>query len=97
MSRVNAFIAELVKAANDTGSDTRFKKGQLLERAIITICELREEAGIPRTKKADEAIAYLQAVEIAISQKSEDDQLVRKALLLAAGMIRDLHIILNNH
>lgn len=93
MSGLNALIGDLVKAANTSGSTPQSKREYLLERAIITIFELREEAGIPRTKKSDDVLAYLQAVAIGISHKAADDQLVIKALLLAAGMIRDLHII----
>ena len=93
MSRVNALIADLVRAANDSGRSTQYQKRLLLNRAIDMIGEIRERAGIPHTNEANKAIGFLKAVEITIERDGADDELINKALLLAAGMIRDLYII----
>ncbi len=93
MSEVNAFIAKLVKAANDTEADSSLRKRDLLERAVVMISELTEVAELPRTRKAKEAVAYLQSVEIQASRKEASDRAVREALLVAAGLIRELYII----
>ncbi|WP_171520607.1 hypothetical protein [Ensifer canadensis] len=47
MSRTTAFIAELVWAANQSQHLTTFEKRRMLERAVATIRDMREQAGIP--------------------------------------------------
>ncbi len=96
MSRLNALIADLLRAANDSGRGSYNQKRLLLERAITIICELREQAGIPRTTEAAKSLAFLRAVEITIDRNAANHELVMKALLLAAGMIRDLSIIIRD-
>jgi len=96
MVHPTALIAELVKAANETGTNKLHLNHQLIERAIVAICELSEVAELRSNRKVEDAVAYLQGVELQISRSESSDHAVRSALLFAAGMIRELHIILSD-
>ena len=95
MSSVNDFVSELVRAANVVEKLRDDEKGRLLARAVRTIRDLRIEIGIPASLNSkDAAIELLEAcARIEDGRASPDD--VRVALLDAAGMIRDLHIVLD--
>ncbi|KSV76056.1 hypothetical protein N185_16540 [Sinorhizobium sp. GW3] len=93
MSLTTYFIAELARAANQVGNLTATEKRRLLERAVITIREMRDEVGIPPSRTAGDAVIDLQTTAAAMERRSDDH--VRAALLDAADMIRTLHIILD--
>ncbi|CAN7659985.1 MULTISPECIES: hypothetical protein [Ensifer] len=46
MSLATAFISELVLVANQVAGLTAFEQRRLLERAVVTIREMRENVGI---------------------------------------------------
>lgn len=95
MTSVNEFIAELVRAANAVDQIRDFEVRRLLDRAVTTIRDMRETIGIPPSQTGADALIYLQTVSAQIDVGSVGDEAIRAALLDAAGMIRDLHIVLD--
>ncbi len=92
MSLTTAFISELVWAANQADHLTSFEKHRLLERAAVTIREMREQVGISASKTEPDPVIDLQTTAVRIEMHDGDD--VRSALLNAANMIRTLRIML---
>lgn len=92
MSLTTAFISELVWAANQADHLTSFEKRRLLERAVVTIREMREQVGISTSTEPDPVID-LQTTAVRIEMHDGDD--VRSAFLNAAGMMRALRIVLD--
>ncbi|MEI3855957.1 MULTISPECIES: hypothetical protein [Ensifer] len=88
-----AFISELVWAANQVEHPTNFEKRRLLERAVVTIREMRDEVGVPERKTELDPVIDLQTTAAGIERRTHDH--VKAALLDAADMIRILRIILD--
>ncbi len=95
MSTATDFISELVRAANEVELLTDREKRRLLERSVTAILDMRETIGIPPSKTTADAVIDLQATEFRIMRGTASTEEVRAALLTAAGMIRDLHIIID--
>ncbi|MFN7023698.1 MAG: hypothetical protein ACK4QP_04120 [Pseudorhizobium sp.] len=95
MSTTTDFIAELVRAANEVDLLTGREKRRLLERSVTAIRDMREAIGIRRSGTGDDAVIDIQTVEVLLTQGQATDEQVKAALLDAAGMIRDLHIVLD--
>lgn len=95
MSLTTDFIGELVRDANRMGRLDAFQKRRMLERAVATIADLRVSAGIP-TGPGRDIVLDIHATALSVERGWRDDNQVRDAFLLAAGMIRDLHIILDS-
>jgi hypothetical protein len=93
MSLTTAFVSELIWAANQAPNLTAFEKRRLLERAVITIRDMREQAGIPSSNTEADAVIDLQMTAAAIDNRT--DTQIRAALLDAADMIRTLRILLD--
>lgn len=87
------FISELVWAANQVEHLTNFEKRRLLERAVFTIREMRDQVGIPESKTEAVPVIDLQTTAVGIERRTHDQ--VMAALLDAADMIRILRIILD--
>ncbi|NKL23672.1 hypothetical protein GFM07_32285 [Rhizobium leguminosarum bv. viciae] len=85
------FISELVRAANEADKLTSVEVTGLLDRAITTVRELREQAGIVPLVGRD-ALIYVQTVSAGSDRVSREQW--HHGLLHAAEMIRDLHIVL---
>lgn len=95
MTVTNSFIAELVRDANRLENLDDYQKRRMLERAVTTIRDMRETIGIPSGPGRDSVVdIHTVALSIEHGWRSDDD--VRNALLQAAGMIRDLHIVLDS-
>lgn len=95
MSTTTDFIAELVRAANKVEKLTDYERRRLFERAVTTIKDLRETIGIPSAQDDADRIVGLQVLVAARGIQAKEPSEVREALLTAAGMIRDLHIVLD--
>ncbi|MGV1776784.1 hypothetical protein ACQZ6H_17825 [Agrobacterium fabrum] len=95
MTLINSFIAELIRDANLLDHLDDYQKRRLLERAVITIRDMRETIGIPPGPGRDRLLE-IQTVALSIELGWRCDEEVRNALLLAAAMIRDLHIVLDS-
>ncbi|MGV2132589.1 hypothetical protein ACQZ4O_05135 [Agrobacterium vitis] len=95
MSITTDFIAELIRGANQLDHIDAFQKRRLLERAVITIREMREAIGMTSGPGRDVALD-IHTTALSIEKGWRPDDQVRDALLTAAAMIRDLHIILDS-
>lgn len=95
MTVTNSFIAELVRDANKLDHLDDYQKRRMLERAVTTIRDMRETIGIPPGAGRD-SLVDLHAVALSVERGWRSDEEVRNALLQAAGMIRDLHIVLDS-
>ncbi len=93
MSLTTAFISELVWAANQVEHLTAFEKRRLLERAVVTIREMRAQVGIPGSKTEPDPMIDIQTTAACIETRTGDQ--IRAALLDAANMIRTLRIMLD--
>ncbi|CDN58486.1 Hypothetical protein RG1141_PB01380 (plasmid) [Neorhizobium galegae bv. officinalis bv. officinalis str. HAMBI 1141] len=93
MSSTTDFIAELVRAANEVEKLQGEEARRLLNRAITTIRDMRETIGIPGGHTAADAVIDLQTAAVALGNRSHEQ--IKTALLDAASMIRDLHIVLD--
>ncbi|OOO17788.1 hypothetical protein BS627_19845 [Agrobacterium salinitolerans] len=95
MSLTNSFIAELIRDANRLDHLDDYQKRRMLERAVARIRDTRETIGIPSGSSRDSLID-LHTIALSIESGWRSDEEVRNALLRAAGMIRDLHIVLDS-
>lgn len=95
MTVTNSFIAELIRDANLLDHLDGYQKRRMLERAVTTIRDMRETIGIPPGPGRDRLLE-IQTVALSIELGWRSDEEVRNALLLAAAMIRDLHIVLDS-
>lgn len=95
MSTTTHLVSELVRAANEVERLTGYERQCLFERAVATIKDMRETIGIPSAQADADKIVELQLVVAIRGVRARDANEVREALLTAAGMIRDLHIILD--
>lgn len=95
MTLTTDFIAELVRDANQMRRLDTYQKRRMLERAVITIRDMRETIGIPRGPGRD-AVLDIHTTALSIEQGWRSDEEVRGAFLMAARMIRDLHIMLES-
>lgn len=94
MTSTNDFIAEIIRAANRVERLGNPEKRRLLRRAVVTISNLRERTGIPSSNTNHDAVFDLQAIEVSVERRKPGE--IKKALLMAADMIRTLHIVLDS-
>ena len=95
MTLTNSFIAELVRDANRLVHLDSWQKRRMLERAVTTIRDMRETIGIPSGPGRD-CLLDIHTIALSIERGWGSDEEVRNALLQAAAMIRDLHIVLDS-
>ena len=95
MGLTNNFISELVRDANRMERLDAFQKRRMLERAVATIADLRDAVGIPKGPGRD-IVTDIHTTALSVERGWRNDDQVRDAFLLAAGMIRDLHIVLDS-
>jgi hypothetical protein len=89
------FIAGLIRAANEVEKLHGEEARRLLNRAITVIRDMRETIGIPRSRTAADVVIDLQTTAVALGLGNRSPEQVKAALLDAAGIIRDLHIVLD--
>jgi hypothetical protein len=94
MSGVTEFVAELFRAANEVEKLTAFEKKRLLERAVATIRDMRDQTGIAGGSLDEDPVIDFQTIAASIARRS--DETAKAALLDAAGIIRTLKIILDD-
>ncbi|TQX91276.1 hypothetical protein EQW76_00610 [Rhizobium sp. rho-13.1] len=97
MNGINEFISELVRAANQVDKLGDFEKKRLLDRSVATIREMRRAIGIPSSGTTHDEVIDLQTVAAKVGAIALTSSDVRSSLLNAAGMIRDLHIIIDTN
>jgi hypothetical protein len=93
LSNTTEFISGLVRAANEYERLTSNEVTRLLERAVATIRELREQAGITPIAGRD-ALIYVQTVSAGSDRIPKEEWY--HGLLHAAEMLRDLHIVVDS-
>jgi hypothetical protein len=93
LSDVNNLIADLIRAANEVEKIGDYEIRRLIKRADAAIRDMRWEVGIPPSPMARDALIEIYIVGEHLGNYSHDQ--VKAALLSAAGMIRDLHIVLD--
>lgn len=93
MSLTTAFIAELIKAANEADRLSRFEIKRLLNRSVATIREMREQTGIPGSSRAKDVVINFQVAAARVDALAEEE--IRDNLLDAADIIRTLKILLD--
>ncbi len=95
MTNTTAFISELIRAANEVEKLGDFEKRRLLDRAAVMIRDMREAAGIPNSHTTADGLIDLQAAAVALGRGQRTPSQTKAAMLAAAGMIRDLYIVLD--
>jgi hypothetical protein len=95
MSAVTDFVSELVRAANEVPKLTDLERRRLFERSVTTIRAMRETIGIPSAQVDADKVVELQQLVAATGIRARSPEEVADALLTAAGMIRDLYIVLD--
>lgn len=95
MTPTTSFISELVRDANRLDRLDAYQKRRLLERAVTTIRDMRQTIGIPSGPGRD-CVVDIHTVALSIERGWRSNDEVHGALLKAAGMIRDLHIVLDS-
>lgn len=93
MSLPTAFNSELVWAANQVEHLANFEKRRLIERAVVTIREMRDQVGVPESKTEADPVIDLQTTAAGIERRTHDQ--AKAAFLDAADMIRILRMILD--
>lgn len=86
-------IARVVRSANTLENQSHVEVSRLINRAIAEVEELRAEAGIIPIPNRD-ALTHVREVAVQSSQLPKEEW--RRALLDAAEMIRDLHILIES-
>lgn len=95
MSTTTDFIAELVRAANELEKLTELERQRLLKRSEVTMRDMREGITLPAGQAPADKIIELFYMVREFGIHAETTEEVREVLLTAAGMIRDLHIVLD--
>jgi hypothetical protein len=90
MSQTNSFVQELVRAANEIAKVTDQERQRLLERAALTIRDLRDEIQRWPSPNVVDAVEGLEQAAASLREGSASDEQSQAALLDAAEMIRDL-------
>lgn len=93
MSRTTDFIAELVRAANQVDKLAKDERRRLFERAVTTICDMRQSI-CPSAHDELDNVVDLQLKVAAIGIQATSAENVSAALLSTANMIRELHLLL---
>jgi hypothetical protein len=92
MSQTTAFIAELIRAANEVEKLTPGEVSRLLDRAADTIRDMRDQVGVASNWRAKDVVIDLGIASARVRDLSMDD--IRDTLIDAADVIRALRIIL---
>lgn len=95
MSSTTGFVSELVRAANEVEKLDPAEARRLLNRAVNTTRYMREQVGIPGGETAGDVVVDLQTAAVALGLGKRTSAEIASALLTAAGVIRDLHIVLD--
>lgn len=94
MTHTTDFIAELCRAANEVEKLKPLEKERLLQRALVTIRDMREILDIPPGGTAADTLLLIGSVAASIDRSAGAE--VRAALLETAAMIRDLRIAVDS-
>ncbi|MBD9388470.1 hypothetical protein IB237_14900 [Agrobacterium sp. AGB01] len=90
---VSAFISELIRDANQIEKLGDFEKSRMLERAVTTIKDMREQLGLLPGSTLRDPVIDLQIAAELIPLGHTDDGKVKRAMLEAAEILRTLKIV----
>ncbi|MDX0617696.1 hypothetical protein GOC93_29340 [Sinorhizobium medicae] len=93
MSLTTAFIAELIRAANEVERLTYYQISRLLDRSVDTIRDMRRQTAIAGGHRARDVVIDLQLASARARDLSPAE--TRDVLLDAADIIRTLKIALD--
>lgn len=93
MSLTTAFIAELIRAANEVERLTYYQISRLLDRSVDTIRDMRRQTAIASGHRARDVVIDLQLASARARDLSPAE--TRDILLDAADIIRMLKILLD--
>ncbi|MDE4602437.1 hypothetical protein LOF12_13930 [Sinorhizobium meliloti] len=93
MSLTTAFIAELIRAANEAERLTPHEISRLPDRSVDTIRDMRRQTGIAGSHRARDVVIDLQVASARAPDLSPTE--TRDVLLDAADIIRTLKILLD--
>jgi hypothetical protein len=93
MSAITRLITELIRAANEVGKLDTLQRRRLLDRAVASIREMRDQTGILHSETLTDAVIPIRITASTVERRSDDD--VKASMLDAADMIRTLKIILD--
>ncbi|MBY3038740.1 hypothetical protein [Rhizobium laguerreae] len=93
-SSIPGFVAELVRVANEVDRLTAGEVESLLLRAMITVRDLREQAGIPGSGTEHYAVSRLALVANGVVIHSREE--ISASFLEAADMVRTLWIVIDS-
>jgi hypothetical protein len=96
VNRTIDLISQLVRAANEAQNLNALERRHLLARAITAIRELTKKIEAPSVQNAAKEIVDLQIRLAALGAQANTPEEVRDVLLLAARMIRELRISLDD-
>lgn len=91
---ISAFISELIRDANQINRLGDFEKRRMLERAVATIKDMREEIGLQPSSTLRDPLIDLQITAELIPRGHADDGKVKRAMLEAADILRTLKIVI---
>ncbi|NTD85517.1 hypothetical protein [Agrobacterium tumefaciens] len=93
MSSVSRFVSELVRDANRIEKVGAYEKRRMLERAVTTIRDMREQIGVRPSRTVRDTVSDLQTIAASVERQPHAD--VMRAFLEAAETIRTLKILLD--
>jgi hypothetical protein len=93
MSSTNAFITELIRAANQIDRLSHTDARGLILRAVTMIREMRTRVGMANNGSYDTVFDLL---KIASSPERHQLPEIARALLMAADMLRTLYLVVDS-
>lgn len=95
MSRTTELVSQLIRAANEAQNLNVLERRYLVARAVTAIRELTEKFGTSSVQNAAKEIVDLQVKLATLGAQANTPEEVRDVLLLAARMIREFRISLD--
>ena len=92
MFQTTAFVSELIRAANEVEKLTPSEVSRLLDRAVATIRDMREQTGVAGNRRTNDVVINLGIASARVRDLSIED--IKDTLIDAADVIRALRIIL---
>jgi peptidoglycan hydrolase-like protein with peptidoglycan-binding domain len=96
LSTTTDLVAELVRAANEVQKLKTFERHSLFARAVKCVRDIADAFDGPSALAAADEIVTLQVRLAELGAQLDTPEEIRDALLLAATIVRELHIALRS-
>ena len=96
MNATTDLVAELVRAANEVQKLKTLERHRLFARAVRSVRDIADAFDGPSALAAADEIVTLQVRLAELGAQPNTPEEVRNALLLAATIVRELHIALSS-